>query len=124
MTWQYPPGPATAPVYAFPNIKLDADDSFPLQINNLVKVDIDVTWSYALGSAATEVTDATALTTADLNTNVAIDMFMDSDATKATSTVDAKYEVMIWLGKYGAATEPIGLQKGAVATEYVNGNTL
>ena len=63
------------------------------------------------------------MTAAGLNANVAIDMFIDSDPNAATSTVDAKYEVMIWLADFGAATQPIGLADGAVKTEDINGTT-
>ena len=48
---------------------------------------------------------------------------MDPDPKNATSTVNAKYEVMIWLGVFGASTQPIGLAQGAVATQVINGTT-
>lgn len=58
-----------------------------------------------------------------VNTNVAIDMFLDSDKTKAQSSTDAKFEIMVWLCTIGAATQPIGLANGAVTTQVVNGTT-
>lgn len=50
-------------------------------------------------------------------------MFIDSDPDKATSSVNAKYEVMVWLGKFGASTQQIGLKEGAIASQDINGTT-
>lgn len=77
-----------------------------------------------MGDAKPNTTNVNDLLAADVNSNVAIDMFLDADPTKATSSVDAKYEVMVWLGVFGVATEPIGLRQGALKTQAVNGTTL
>jgi hypothetical protein len=69
-------------------------------------------------------TNVAQLADVGLNANVAIDMFLDSDSSKATSSTQAKYEVMVWLGTFGAATEPIGLKEGVLKTQDVNGTTL
>lgn len=58
-----------------------------------------------------------------VNTNVAIDMFLDADINSAKSSTEAKYEIMVWLCTIGSATQPIGFAQGAVATEVVNGTT-
>lgn len=128
ITWQYPQGPATQPVHAFPNIKLDGGSTgtapvFPVQISTIQAVDVNVHWTYGVGSQVAVSTDTSALAVAELNANVAIDMFLDADSTKAQSSTDAKFEVMVWLGLFGSATEPIGFQQGAKAVEVVNGTT-
>ncbi|EXJ80428.1 hypothetical protein A1O1_08573 [Capronia coronata CBS 617.96] len=123
ITWAFPPGPETQPVHAFPNIKLDTKHVFPIQIQNVARIDFQADWAYGVGDEKPSTTNVADLSADDLNSNVAIDMFLDPDPTNATSTVDAKYEVMIWLGAFGAATQPIGLKQGAVATQDVNGTT-
>lgn len=53
-------------------------------------------------------------------------MFLDDDKNSAQDSTKAKYEVMVWFGTFGAATQPIGYQNGAGAltTETINGTTL
>ncbi|KAI3539479.1 hypothetical protein CPAR01_00829 [Colletotrichum paranaense] len=129
VTWRYPRGPETQPVHAFPNIKVDGS-SLPVSIPKLSNINVDVEWSYSVGNyttdgAAATNTDETELTDNDTNTNVAIDMFLDDDKTSAQDSTKAKYEVMVWFGTFGAATQPIGYQNGAGAltTETINGTT-
>ena len=124
ITWQFPPGPPTQPVHAFPNIKLDPDNVFPIEISQVAAIDFSADWAYGVGDVKPNTTNVNDLLAADVNSNVAIDMFLDSDPTKATSSVDAKYEVMVWLGVFGVATEPIGLRQGSLKTEAINGTNL
>ena len=124
VTWQYPQGPETQPVHAFPNIKLDGSGTlFPVAISTIKSIPVDVEWTYGLGTEAADTTDMEALSSADVNTNVAIDMFLDADMNSAQSTTQSKYEIMVWLCTIGAATQPIGLTQGALATEVINGTT-
>jgi Glycosyl hydrolase family 12 len=111
-------------VHAFPNAKLDLDNTFPIALSNLSSLTLDVSWSYGLGNSAPNETDNGQLSTADMNANVALDMFLGPDATKSTNTTTASYEVMLWLGRWGAATQPIGLPQGSKATLAVNDTTL
>jgi hypothetical protein len=60
----------------------------------------------------------------DLNANVAIDLFLDSDKQTSSVTTKAAHEVMLWLGMFGPATQPIGYSVGSVATKAINGTTL
>ncbi|KAL1862689.1 hypothetical protein VTK73DRAFT_6692 [Phialemonium thermophilum] len=122
VTWKYPPGPEDAPVHAFPNIRVDSP-LLPVSLDSLQSINVDIAWSYAVGNRSASSTDVAKLTDSSLNANVAIDMFMDSDKTKAGDSAKAGYEVMVWLADFGAATQPIGLAQGAVATEIVNGTT-
>lgn len=124
VTWQYPQGPETQPVHAFPNIKLDGENSlFPAALNTIKSIPVNIEWTYGLGTEAANSTDVAGLTAANVNTNVAVDMFLDSDMNSAQSTTQAKYEIMVWLCAIGSATQPIGLAQGAVATESINGTT-
>jgi hypothetical protein len=125
VTWQYPQGPSTQPVHAFPNIKLNADKEtvMPIQLSTLKTIPIDVLWYYSTGSTAPTTVDIAALTNVEANTNVAIDMFLDDDSGKSSDPEKAAFEVMVWLAAFGAATQPIGLAEGAKATETINGVT-
>jgi hypothetical protein len=125
VTWQYPQGPETAPVHAFPNIKLNADKEtvMPIELSALKTVDVDVEWYYGVGDSIPTSVDPAALTNVNAATNVAIDMFLDDDSGKSTDPEKAQFEVMVWLGAFGAATQPIGLAEGSKATETINGVT-
>ncbi|KAM0329466.1 hypothetical protein ACHAQA_004775 [Verticillium albo-atrum] len=120
VTWEYPQGPETAPVHAFPNIKVEGG-VFPATLSSLTEVNVDVEWTYGLGNKTVEKTDVTELEASQVNTNVAIDMFLDSDKTVSKDSTKAAFEVMVWLGAIGPATQPIGLPEGSVAEESVNG---
>ncbi|KAF9876856.1 hypothetical protein CkaCkLH20_05702 [Colletotrichum karsti] len=129
VTWRYPQGPATQPVHAFPNIKVDGT-ILPIEISKLSQIKVDVEWSYSVGNYTTDGATATNTDEAELlenqtNTNVAIDMFLDDDKDSAKDSTKAEYEVMVWLATFGAATQPIGYKAGAGAltTKSINGTT-
>ncbi|OAL37843.1 hypothetical protein AYO20_03020 [Fonsecaea nubica] len=122
ITWQFPRGPPTQPVHAFSNIKLDSN-VFPIEISQVSAINFETEWYYGVGDERPEAMNIADLTAAALDANVAVDMFLDSDPDKATNVEEAKYEVMIWLGQFGASTQQIGLAEGAIATQVVNGTT-
>ncbi|PTB42660.1 uncharacterized protein TrAFT101_008251 [Trichoderma asperellum] len=122
VSWQYPRGPEDNPVHAFPNIQIDTD-VIPATVNSISKVDIDIEWSYGVGNETTTSSTLADLTADNLNTNVAVDMFIDSDKTAAQNPAKAKFELMVWFAAYGSSTQPIGFSNGAVSTQTLNGNT-
>ncbi|KAF4980493.1 hypothetical protein FZEAL_3504 [Fusarium zealandicum] len=111
VTWEYPQGPETAPVHAFPNIKVDGD-VFPAQLKSIQKIEIDFEWTYGLGEKAANKTDLTELKDNLLNANVAMDMFLDKDKDKAKGSEEASHEIMVWFAAIGPATQPIGFGDG------------
>jgi hypothetical protein len=123
VTWQYPPGPETQPVHAFPNIQVESR-TLPVTLQRLQHVNLDVHWTYGVGNETAASTDVQALTADLVNANVALDMFLDSDQTNAQNSTTAKHEVMVWLADFGAAAQPLGLAQGVVATQVLNGTTL
>jgi hypothetical protein len=123
ISWQYPPGPEDDPVHAFPNIQVEGN-ILPATISSISKVDIDLVWSYGIGNETTTASSLADLTADNLNTNVAIDMFIDSDKTSAQSPTKAKYELMVWFAAIGPATQPIGFAQGPVSTQTLDGNKL
>ncbi|KAL6879318.1 concanavalin A-like lectin/glucanase [Trichoderma novae-zelandiae] len=121
VSWQYPPGPADNPVHAFPNIQVDTD-VFPATINTISKVDIDLEWSYGIGNETTTGATLAELTADNLNTNVALDMFIDSEKKASQDPTKAKYELMVWFASIGPATQPIGFAQGPVTQQTLDGN--
>lgn len=98
-------------------------NKFPTAIHSIDTMNVDVEWTYGLGTKAVNATDIPGLTAALVNTNVAIDMFLDADKIKSQSSTDAKFEVMVWLCTIGTATQPIGYAQGAITSQIVNGTT-
>ena len=84
----------------------------PLAISSLDTITLDVGWSYAAGLESVPKGQATdhdqLVSDANLNANVALDMFLAADESESKDSVKATHEVMIWLGMYGLATQPIG----------------
>jgi hypothetical protein len=106
-------------VHAFPNALLN-DTSLPISLGSLTNLTLDIKWTYGVGNVPAAVSDDAALTTANLQANAAIDMFLSSDITTANSSTLATHEVMIWLGVYGNSARPLGYPT-VTATETFNG---
>lgn len=123
ITWQYPPGPETQPVHAFPNVKVDSG-VFPSRLQSIEQVMVDLEWSYGIGNKTTASTSKQDLTDNLVNTNVAFDMFLDSDRGKSEDSTEAGYEIMVWFAAFGPATQPIGFSDGAIDTKTVDGTVL
>ncbi|KAL2075109.1 hypothetical protein VTL71DRAFT_51 [Oculimacula yallundae] len=121
VTWAYAPGPATAPVHAFPNVQVITD--LPMPLSNAKSINIGTRWTYGVGNTPVEKTDEAAMTANAANTNVAIDMFLDPNSKTAENSSLAAFEVMVWLGRFGTAAEVIGEKNGIIATESINGTT-
>ena len=93
----------------------------PVALSDVSQINMDIEWNYSVGNYSwnsTSTTDETDLTDNDTNANVAIDMFLDADKTKALTPSDSKYEVMVWLAAFGPATLPLGYAK-IIATQTV-----
>lgn len=122
VTWQYPRGPVTQPVHAFPNIQIER--VLPVKAKALKQINVDLHWTYGVGNEAVAATNEAELLQNEVNTNVAIDMFLDDNAANSQNSSKAAYEVMVWFAGFGSSTEPIGLQRGIIATEVIQGTTL
>ncbi|POR35419.1 Endoglucanase-1 [Tolypocladium paradoxum] len=120
--WQYPQETGTGNnVHAFPNIMVDGG-VFPVGIKSVSQIDIDLTWTMRTDNN-TGPTDEVALAAATVNANVAIDMFMDRDKSKAEDSAKAMYEVMVWFAAYGDTTHTVGQDTGTVTALNLNGTT-
>ncbi|KAG9255594.1 concanavalin A-like lectin/glucanase domain-containing protein [Emericellopsis atlantica] len=120
VTWQYPPGPPSSPVYAYPNIKVDSG-VFPNQIKKIDEMMLDFEWTYGVGNLTVETTDKKALNASNVNANVALDLFLDQDKKKAQISEDASIEIMVWFAAFGPATQPIGQSDGSLDEQELDG---
>jgi len=111
-TWFYPVGPETEPVHAFPNAKLELPDVIPVELSSISALKLNTNWTYGLGDSVALINNDAELAGENLNANVCVDMFIDPDANSSQSTTTAAYEVMVWLGRWGTATLPIGYVEG------------
>jgi hypothetical protein len=105
-------GPETEPVHAFPNAELNLPSVIPVQLSTMTGLKVNTNWTYGLGDSIAPTNDDAALSAETLNANVCVDMFADPDATNAQNTTSAAYEIMVWLGRWGTATLPIGWLEG------------
>jgi len=90
-------------------------------LSSIKTIALATSWTYSVGDTPSTTTDMAALNANLANTNVAIDIFLDADQNAAENSSLAKYEVMVWFAAVGPATQPIGFDKGEVATESING---
>lgn len=58
-------------------------------------------------STSSQGLDTSGLTVVDAMTNVAVDVFFDTDVGRAVNTTAPRFELMVWLGKFGSIL-PIG----------------
>jgi len=122
VTWQYPPGPETQPVHAFPNAQIDGG-VLPIELQSVQHINLETQWTYGVGNEVAASTNVEELTQNLVNANVAVDMFLDSDKSNSQNSSKAAYEVMVWFAAFGAAAQPIGLQGGVVTTQILNSTT-
>lgn len=96
-------------VHAYPNINYNPVQRNPIRMSNLSSIDVKVSWSMKrtdnIESASTF--DKSGLADVNAKTNVAFDVFFDTQLEKAVNTTAPSYEVMIWIGSYGSIL-PIG----------------
>ncbi|EQL01618.1 hypothetical protein G6O67_002817 [Ophiocordyceps sinensis] len=120
VVWEYPQAEGDQPVHAFPNIKVDGD-VLPAKLQSVSSIGIDMSWTMRLDNKTGASTSIEELTAANVNSNVAVDMFLDTDQSKAADSEKAKYEVMVWFASIGPATYAIGQANGTVATKTLHG---
>ena len=113
------------PVHSFANADLNLTGVLPVQLSSMSGLTLDVEWSYNTGNdLVAETSDYDALAAENVNANVALDLFLAADEQDALSTTESDYEVMVWLGRLGAYTLPLGFLNGSVETREVSGVSL
>ncbi|EXJ93927.1 hypothetical protein A1O1_02320 [Capronia coronata CBS 617.96] len=110
-------------VHAYPHFKLDSP-LYPLSVRELAAVDFEGTWGLNVTSAAND-TDQQRLQALDDNYvqyNVALDMFLDANASQASADLPG-YEIMVWLS-YSYDVYPVGIDKSSPdKDQYIIGDT-
>lgn len=95
-------------VHAYPNVNYNPIQRDPIPLSNLSSLNVKVSWSMKPQlSTASQGLDSNGLYILDAKTNVAIDVFFDTDIEKSKNTTAPSYEIMVWLGKFGSIL-PIG----------------
>lgn len=95
----------------------------PVGLDEMQELYLNLHWTYGVGDSIAKTTDESELTANNLNTNVAIDMFFDSDEETSKNSSSAKYEVMVWFAMFGSATQPHGYPD-VVKKRTLNGTSL
>lgn len=95
-------------VHGYPHLELESS-LFPLSISELSSLEFASTFGVNVTSAYNQTAQQRlqALNDDDVQYDVMLDMFLDANATKATSDLPG-YEIMIWLS-YSYAAYPVGI---------------
>ena len=104
--WQWTNNPTQ--VHAYPNAGLNSTNPLPIPIRSLQSVPVFINYTQSI--------------TPDLMANAAIDMFFDDTAMNATSSTQARYEMMVWFGRYGDIN-PISSSHAPIAQRSIAGTT-
>ncbi|KAG5916911.1 hypothetical protein E4U42_007456 [Claviceps africana] len=107
VTWQYPRALGAKNVHAFANAKV-MSPSLPTKLSSIEKLDFGVKWFMSLNNKTDAKISDHEFSVNQINANVAIDMFMDKDSTKAGEPEKASHEIMVWFARFGTDTFPIG----------------
>ncbi|KAF2664659.1 concanavalin A-like lectin/glucanase [Microthyrium microscopicum] len=108
-TWQWPSDRNA--VHSYPHVKFQPK-LLPIVISDISAVTLSASWSI---SAPAKDLDSRIT---GMVSNVAWDMFADEDPAAAQVDASAKYEVMVWVGRYGDP-KPIGFSSGLCQNQTV-----
>ncbi|WPA98044.1 uncharacterized protein RHO25_002655 [Cercospora beticola] len=104
-------------VHAYPHVELRSE-RLPLQLGELRTLKIAASWSLAPvslidGTSQDPTTEpvAGALEDNDVQANVVLDVFADADVEKSRTPAQQTYELMVWVGVFGNASWPIGMNE-------------
>jgi xyloglucan-specific endo-beta-1,4-glucanase len=94
-----------------------------MRLSRLGALWLNVVWTYGVGTTIIDEIDDKRLTDANLTANVALDMFLDPDLAKSSSTTAPSFEIMVWFGAFGNV-KPIGFSDTPINEREVNGTKL
>jgi len=121
ITWEYPFTVANASVplneskpliHAFPQATLQ-DAALPLPIIDLGQLVLDFVWTMGIGDANSPSTSELRLDAQQVNSSVALDMYMDADKTKASEGGEAAFEMIIFFANFGLQ-DPVGFGNASI----------
>lgn len=132
-TWEYSfeaankssPANETKPlIHAFPQASIGEGGVIPLTIEDLGELTVDFEWTMGTGDTVAPDTSLIRLGAREVNASVALDMYLDSNKTKAGDAGEAAFEMIIYFANFGLQ-DPVGFGNGTkVTTENLNGTTL
>lgn len=79
----------------------------PTKLSNVKAFQLNASWSVYPSSSYSAKTDTDTLTSLGVKADIALDMFLDEDETKAGNASAAAYEIMVWQAVWGGVW-PIG----------------
>ncbi|KAL1623648.1 hypothetical protein SLS56_008169 [Neofusicoccum ribis] len=103
-TWRWFDTPTE--VHAYPDALLNTA-LFPLVFSDLTSLKLAANWAVVPSPSDETTTNEATLASLDVVANVALDVFLDEDASTASDAATAAYEIMIWQSAYGNI-QPIG----------------
>ncbi|KAH7025064.1 concanavalin A-like lectin/glucanase domain-containing protein [Microdochium trichocladiopsis] len=121
-TWDYPfkianasaPRNQTQPlIHAFPQISIADGGVLPIRLEDLGELTLDFKWTMGTGSEPSPETSELRLGAAQVNSSVALDMYLDSTEERARNASSAKFEMIIVFAKYGLQ-HPVGFGNGTI----------
>lgn len=109
-TWAWLDDPQT--VHSYPHVKLAAP-ALPVALSNISALVVTAQWSMGPGSRPLPAlgVDSSGLDHLGTTANVAFDIFADRNPKNAKKATTAETEIMIWVGRIGAA-QPLGFTSG------------
>ncbi|OJD35639.1 glycoside hydrolase family 12 protein [Diplodia corticola] len=103
-TWRWSDAPTE--VHSYPDALFNTE-LFPLAFPDVTSLKLKADWAIVPSPSDDTATDEATLASLDVVADVAIDLFLDEDASTASDSSAAAYEVMIWQAAYGNC-DPIG----------------
>ncbi|EOD44820.1 putative glycosyl transferase protein [Neofusicoccum parvum UCRNP2] len=103
-TWRWFDTPTE--VHSYPDALLNTA-LFPLVFSDLTSLKLAANWAVVPSPSDETTTNEATLASLDVVANVALDVFLDEDASTASDAATAAYEIMIWQSAYGNI-QPIG----------------
>ncbi|KAF2134969.1 glycoside hydrolase family 12 protein [Dothidotthia symphoricarpi CBS 119687] len=111
--WEWSTQPAR--VRAYPHIQFESD-LLPLTFANISSLNFTLKWAMSpvslIASASDDPTthpNDDALEAINVEANVVADLFADADMVVSQQSANQTYEIMVWFGRFGSASKPIGM---------------
>lgn len=88
-------------VHSFPHVTFSSD-RLPVSLDSISALRLAATWAMTAGNEPPERLGMAAdIASVAAKCNVAFDLFLDRDPDKASSAINAGYEIMVWIGRVG-----------------------
>jgi hypothetical protein len=108
------PANESAPaIHAFPQSRIAAGSALPVKLEDLGVLNLNFSWTMGIGKERAYATSTRKLGAHDVNSMVALDVYMDKDEVKASDATKAAFEMIVFFARYGDA-DPVGFGNGTV----------